>query len=70
MVSASELENIRKAASACTYCGACQAVCPVFDKVGAEAACSRGRLLQLCLMAEGVIDPNASLAESITRCAL
>ncbi len=70
MVSASELENIRKAASACTYCGACQAVCPVFDKVGAEAACSRGRLLQLCIMAEGGIEPNANLAESITRCAL
>jgi Fe-S oxidoreductase len=70
MVNASELESIRKAASSCTYCGACQAVCPVFDKVGAEAACSRGRLLQLRLMAEGVIDPNASLAESITRCAL
>lgn len=65
-----ELEDIRKAAAACTYCGTCQAFCPVFAEVGAEAACARGRLLQLCLMADGTIEGNARLADSLTRCTL
>jgi glycolate oxidase iron-sulfur subunit len=65
-----ELEAIRQAAAACTYCGTCQAFCPVFAEVGADAASARGRLLQLCLMADGTIEGNRNLARSLTRCAL
>jgi glycolate oxidase iron-sulfur subunit len=64
------LEDMRKATLECTFCGSCQATCPVFAKVGADAACSRGRLFQLRSLADGKLEETPALAESISRCTL
>jgi glycolate oxidase iron-sulfur subunit len=64
------LEDMRTATLECTFCGSCQASCPVFAEIGADAACSRGRLFQLRCLADGKLKENPKLAESISRCTL
>ncbi|MDR2825405.1 MAG: (Fe-S)-binding protein [Deltaproteobacteria bacterium] len=66
----SQLEQMQRATLECTFCGCCQAVCPVYAKVGVDAAASRGRLFQLRTLAEGKLKETPALAESITRCTL
>jgi glycolate oxidase iron-sulfur subunit len=66
----SQLREMQKAVLECTFCGSCQAVCPVYAKVGADDAAARGRLFQLRALAEGRIKKSAVLAESVSRCAL
>ena len=45
-------EELRAMAAKCTFCGSCHAVCPVFDKLAKESACSRGRLFQARFLSE------------------
>jgi glycolate oxidase iron-sulfur subunit len=61
---------MRKATLECTFCGNCQATCPVFFETGADAACARGRLFQLRCLADGKLKENSSLAGSLSRCTL
>lgn len=64
------LEDLRIATLECTFCGSCQATCPVFAKTGMDAACSRGRLFQLRCLADGTLSESPKLAESLSRCTL
>lgn len=63
-------EELRALAAKCTFCGACHAVCPVFDKLAQETSCSRGRLFQLRFLSEERIKADKHLAETLSRCAL
>jgi len=63
-------EQIRAAAAKCTYCGACQAVCPVYGQTRQDHASARGRLLQLCFWAEGRIPASRALADALAGCTL
>ncbi len=65
-----QLESMRQATLECTFCGNCQAKCPVFAELGADAACARGRLFQLRCLADGKLTETAKLAESLSRCTL
>jgi glycolate oxidase iron-sulfur subunit len=56
--------------AACTRCGMCQAVCPLFRETGREAGVARGKLAILKgLMREAFREPQRSL-EEINRCLL
>lgn len=56
--------------AACTRCGMCQAVCPLFRETGREAGVARGKLAILKgLMQEAFREPQRSL-EELSRCLL
>ncbi len=56
--------------SACTRCGMCQAVCPLYRETAQESSVARGKLAILSgLMEEAFKEPRRSL-EQISRCLL
>ena len=56
--------------SACTRCGMCQAVCPLYRETAQESSVARGKLAILGgLMEEAFKEPRQSL-EQISRCLL
>ena len=62
-----ELEDLL---SACTRCGMCQAVCPLYRETAQESSVARGKLAILGgLLEEAFKEPRRSL-EQISRCLL
>ena len=56
--------------SACTRCGMCQAVCPLYRETSQESSVARGKMAILGgLMEEAFKEPRRSL-EQISRCLL
>jgi glycolate oxidase iron-sulfur subunit len=56
--------------SACTRCGACQAVCPVFSRTGREADVARGKLALLDGLAAKLFETPDGVMERLDRCLL
>lgn len=54
----------------CTRCGACQAVCPVFEQTGNEADVARGKLALLEGVLQEMFKKPGGVAERLDRCLL
>ncbi len=51
----------------CVHCGTCRSVCPVFEELGWESTCTRGRMM----MARGIfdsLDVDEGVAYSLNTC--
>ena len=60
----------REAAGMCARCGACQAVCPVYQAGRREVLSARGKLRLVDELARGVLAPDRRLARLLTSCLL
>jgi glycolate oxidase iron-sulfur subunit len=67
---AQSLTALETLLSACTRCGACQAVCPVFARTGREADVARGKLALLDALAAKMFENPAGVMERLDRCLL
>ena len=67
---AKSLEALETLLSACTRCGACQAVCPVFSRTGREADVARGKLALLDGLAAKLFETPDGVMERLDRCLL
>ena len=64
------VRELEEQLSACTRCGMCQAVCPLYRETTQESSVARGKLSILDgLMREAFKEPNKSL-EQLSRCLL
>ncbi|RMF95327.1 MAG: (Fe-S)-binding protein [Candidatus Schekmanbacteria bacterium] len=66
----SQNEKFQKALSKCVKCGACQAVCPVYDIEKKENSVARGKLALLQAYMKGEIELTSKLYETISKCIL
>ncbi len=55
---------------ACTRCGACQAVCPVYEQTGNEADVARGKLAILEGLIQEMFDNPRGVVKRLDRCLL
>ncbi len=62
-----ELENL---ISACSRCGACQSVCPVFTQTRREADVARGKLALLEGLLEEMFNDSVGVSKRLERCLL
>lgn len=62
------LAQVDKQLSECAMCGACTAVCPVYQVTGRESLTARGRLHLLKTLSGA--DADAELAEILSKCLL
>jgi glycolate oxidase iron-sulfur subunit len=67
---AQSLRALETLLSACTRCGACQAVCPVFSTTGREADVARGKLALLDGLAARLFETPDGVMERLDRCLL
>lgn len=67
---AQSLTALEKLLSACTRCGACQAVCPMFAETGHEADVARGKLALLDGLAAKMFESPDGVMERLERCLL
>ncbi|MFH0727902.1 MAG: (Fe-S)-binding protein [Pseudomonadota bacterium] len=67
---AQSLQALESLLSACTRCGACQAVCPVFSRTGREADVARGKLALLDALAARLFETPDGVMERLERCLL
>src|SRR5512139_2030217 len=61
------LKEDQKAINQCVRCGACRAVCPVFQESGWESANTRGRIMIL----KGLdcdLSPDLQILDSLNSC--
>ncbi len=64
------VKKLEEQLSACTRCGMCQAVCPLYRETAQESSVARGKLAILSgLLEEAFKEPRRSL-EQISRCLL
>ncbi len=57
----------RRSVYRCVQCGTCRSVCPVFDVVGWESANTRGRMLIIKSLLEGM-PPSKDMLPSLASC--
>jgi Fe-S oxidoreductase len=62
------LSQYREEILKCTSCGFCQAACPVFGATLRPAYNTRGKMLLLKEVMEGLIEPSRDLAETFYTC--
>ena len=60
--------NLSKAADQCVMCGMCLPHCPTYQVSLHEAESPRGRISLVKALAEGKLDPSASLATHLQSC--
>ena len=67
---AKKIQELDEQLAACSRCGMCQAVCPLFSQTGQEADVARGKLALLDGLKEEMFkDPNGVM-ERLNRCLL
>jgi glycolate oxidase iron-sulfur subunit len=67
---AQSLRALETLLSACTRCGACQAVCPVFARTGREADVARGKLALLDGLSAKMFETPDGVMDRLDRCLL
>jgi glycolate oxidase iron-sulfur subunit len=67
---AQSLSALETGLSACTRCGACQAVCPVFAMTGREADVARGKLALLDALSVKMFKNPTGVMKRLDRCLL
>lgn len=60
--------EIRTRALDCVHCGLCLSACPTYRETGSEISSPRGRIYLMRSVAEGRIEPGASLAHEAYLC--
>ena len=63
-------EEVKAAIQACSSCGACMSVCPVYKSQRREEVTSRGKLAMLEGYLDGELGPDHQLADLLSRCLL
>lgn len=59
----------RRSVYKCVQCGTCRSVCPVFNVVGWESANTRGRMLIIKSLLEGM-PPSEDVLPSLASCTI
>ncbi len=67
---AQDVKKLEKEIGACTRCGMCQANCPLFENTGKEADVSRGKLVLINGLIDGVFKDAKGVNERLERCLL
>ncbi|MDX9787034.1 MAG: (Fe-S)-binding protein [Desulfobacterales bacterium] len=67
---AESMIGLEKLLSACTRCGSCLSVCPVYQITGHEADVARGKLAMLDALADKLFETPAGVMERLDRCLL
>jgi len=65
-----EVKKLEKELAACTRCGMCQANCPLFERTRREADVSRGKLVLINGLIDGVFKDAEGVNERLQRCLL
>ncbi len=64
------LKEIEDLVSACTRCGVCQSVCPIFSQTGREADVARGKLALIDGLLEEIFKDSDGTFKRLERCLL
>lgn len=67
---AGQLRDLEKQLAACTRCGMCQSVCPLFEQTGREADVARGKLALIDSLMNEIFDNPDGVHERLSRCLL
>ncbi len=65
-----DVKRLEKDLSACTHCGMCQACCPLFDRTRKESDVSRGKIVLLNGLINGLFKDAKGVNERLQRCLL
>ncbi len=64
------VKRLEKEVAACTRCGMCQAHCPLFERTRKEADVSRGKLVLINGLIDGLFKDAQGVSERLQRCLL
>lgn len=67
---AQDVQKLEKELAACTRCGMCQAYCPLFESTRKEADVSRGKIVLINGLIDGVFKDARGVNERLQRCLL
>lgn len=67
---ARDVKRLEKEVAACTRCGMCQAHCPLFERTRKEADVSRGKLVLINGLIDGLFKDAQGVSERLQRCLL
>ena len=67
---ARDVKKLEKDLAACTRCGMCQANCPLFERTRKEADVSRGKLVLINGLIDGMFRNASGVNERLQRCLL
>ena len=65
-----ELVTLGQKAETCTRCGSCMTVCPVYRAGRREELVARGKLNLIRAAAQGDLEPDRTLVQTLSRCLL
>ncbi|MFA5903628.1 MAG: (Fe-S)-binding protein [Desulfobacula sp.] len=65
-----EVKKLEKELAACTRCGMCQANCPLFERTRKEADVSRGKIVLINGLIDGMFKDAKGVSERLQRCLL
>lgn len=65
-----EVKKLEKELAACTRCGMCQANCPLFERTRKETDVSRGKIVLINGLIDGMFKDAKGVSERLQRCLL
>ncbi len=65
-----EVKKLEKELAACTRCGMCQANCPLFERTRKEADVSRGKIVLINGLIDGIFKDAKGVNDRLQRCLL